>query len=122
MAKRITSVGFIVFVLALGLSGCAGKIEKYENAKKQAETKLSELEEILKPAKALARGDLSALPTDIERYKKISEKAKDPRKMQALADEVSGAMKKAAEFKPDGYQEDYEQWVQKIRARMEAIQ
>jgi len=123
MAKRNLSVVFMVFVFALVLAGCAGKIEKYENAKRQAEAKLSELEEILKPAKALEKGDLSALQNiDIERYKRISEKAKDPRKMQALADEISSALQKAAELKPEGFQSDYDQWAQKIKQRMGALQ
>jgi len=116
------NVGLSV-ILLICMLGCGEQKSdlKYQEAKRQAEEKLVELEEILKPIKALERGDLSALPTDPESLKRLSEKA-DIQTIRRLSEEVSKAMQKVFDSMPEGYEDDYDQWTQKVKQRLEAIQ
>ena len=122
MNRILVSISFSI-ILVVGLLGCGGQKSqelKYEKAKRQAEDKIAELEEILKPIKALEKGDFSALPTDPDSLKRLSEKA-DMQKIKKLNDEVNKAMRRVFELKPEGYDDDYKQWTQKMKQRLESI-
>jgi len=122
MNKMLVSINFTI-ILLVGLFGCGEQKSqelKYEEAKKQAEEKVVELEEILKPVKALERGDFSALPTDPESLKRLSGKS-NMRTIKKLNAEVNKAMRRVFELKPEGYDDDYEHWTRKIKQRLESI-
>ena len=116
------NVGLSV-ILLICMVGCGGQKPdlKYQEAKRQAEEKLAELEEILILVKALERGDLSALPTDPESLKRLSEKA-DIQSIRRLSEEVSKAMQKVFDSMPEGYEDDYAQWTQKVKQRLESLE
>jgi hypothetical protein len=120
--RILVSISFSI-ILVVGLLGCGGQQSqdlKYEQAKRQTEEKIAELEEILKPVKALERGDFSALPTDPESLKRLSEKA-NIQTIKKLSDEVNKDMRRVFELKPEGYDDDYKQWTQKMKQRLESI-
>lgn len=122
MNRILVNISFSI-ILIVGLLGCGGQKSqelKYEKAKRQAEEKITELEKILKPVKALERGDLSALPIDPDSLKRLSEKA-DIQKIKKLGDEVNKAMRRVFELKAEGYDDDYKQWTQKMKKRLESI-
>lgn len=126
MNRALVSVGFsmVLVVGLLGLLGCGVQESpelKYQKAKVQAELKIMELEEIMIPLRAMERGDFSALPTDPDELKRLSEKMK-PANIQKLANEISQATLKVFQLKPPGYDDDYKQWTQQMRERLEAIQ
>jgi len=115
---------FVGIILIVSLFGCGrqeSKTLKYEKAKREAEWKFTELEEILKPIKALERGDTSALfSADPETLKRLS-KNSNIQTIQKLSNEVTQAMERVSELKPEGYNDDYEQWTQKIKERWVSI-
>jgi len=45
-----------------------------------------------------------------------------PANIQKLANEISQATLKVFQLKPPGYDDDYKQWTQQMRERLEAIQ
>jgi hypothetical protein len=122
--RLLVSMGFsIILVVGLiGLLGCGVQSpeEKYEKAKIEAEQKIAELEEIMIPLRAMERGDFSALPADPDELKRLSEKMK-PANIQKLANEISQATLKVRQLMPPGYDDDYEQWTQQMKERLEAI-
>ncbi|MCK4359329.1 MAG: hypothetical protein KAW92_11420 [Candidatus Cloacimonetes bacterium] len=122
MNRILVSISFSI-ILIVGLLGCSGQQSqglKYEKAKRRAEEKITELEEILKPVRALERGDFSALPTDPDSLKSLSEKA-NIQTIKKLSDEVNKAMRRVFELKPEGYDDDYKQWTQKMKQRLGSI-
>lgn len=113
----------IGIILSVNLIGCAGeesKALKYEQAKKQAEEKFRELEKILKPIKALEKGDTSVFSKDPEYLKRLSKKS-NIETIQKLGREASQAMQKVYELRPESSNDDYEQWIQKITQRWKAL-
>jgi len=119
--NRILLVISFSIILLVSLIGCGGQesqVVKYEKAKKRAEKKIVELEKILKPIEALKRGNLSELPKDPDSLKKLSEKA-DIHNIKKISDEVSKNMQKVFELKPKGYDDDYKQWVQQMKRKLE---
>ena len=122
MNRILVSISFSI-ILIVGLLGCGGQQSqelKYEKAKRQAEEKITEVENILKPVKALERGDFSALPTDPDYLKRLSEKA-NIQTIKKLSDEVNKAMRRVFELKPEGYDDDYKQWTQRMKQRLGSI-
>ena len=126
MNRALVNMGFgiILVVCLFGLLGCGVQESpelKYQRAKIQAELKIMELEEIMIPLRAIERGDFSALPTDPDELKSLSEKVKNT-DIQKLVNEINAAMYKVFELKPPGYDDDYNQWTREMRERLEAIQ
>lgn len=122
MNRMFISIAFSV-VLIISMLGCGEQKTaevKYEEAKIQAENKIAELEEILIPIKAAEKGDLSAFPTDPESVKKMKEKA-DVKNIRKLSNEISKSLQKVSDLKPEGYDEDYKQWTQQMKQRLNAI-
>jgi hypothetical protein len=122
--RLLVSMGFTIILVVglIGLLGCGVQSpeEKYEKAKIEAEQKIAELEEIMIPLRAMERGDFSALPADPDELKRLSEKMK-PANIQKLANEISQATLKVRQLMPPGYDDDYEQWTQQMKERLEAI-
>ncbi len=112
----------MLVILMISMLGCGaqdGK-SKYEAAKLQAENKSTELVEILRPVKALERGDTSVLTKDPEALKRISEKM-DIKTIQKLSNEVNQAMRRVADLRPEGYKDDYDQWTKKIKEKLDSV-
>ena len=121
--NRIFTNMVLSIILIMGILGCGEQKTaemKYEEAKTQAENKITELEEILIPLKAIKSGDLSALPTDPEDIKRMNEKA-DIKNIKKLSNEVNKALQKVFELKPDGYDDDYKQWTQQMKQRLDSV-
>jgi hypothetical protein len=126
MSRVLVSIGFSIILVVVGLIGSLGcgvldsPESKYEKAKIEAEQKIAELEEIMIPLRAMERGDFSALPTDPDELKRLSEKMKTEN-MRKLANEISQAMWKVHRLVPPGYEDDYLQWQQDMHQRLDAI-
>ncbi len=121
--NRIFTNMVLSIILIMGILGCGEQKTaemKYEEAKTQAENKITELEEILIPLKAIKSGDLSALPTDPEDIKRMNEKA-DIKNIKKLSNEVNKTLQKVFELKPDGYDDDYKQWTQQMKQRLDSV-
>ncbi len=121
MKKKLVSIVVSHALVIMLLLGCAGKESKYEKAKREAEGKLAELEEILKPVKALEKGDLSVFSANPKTLKRLSKKA-SIQKIRELSEDVNRAMQKVFELKPQGYEDDYEKWTEKIKERLGSLQ
>jgi len=120
MKRLVTLVILIALVNLLGCGEQKSPEVKYTEAKSQAEQKLVEFSEIMETAKALERGDLSVLPSDPESLKRLSEKA-NTQTINKLSNELNEAMRKVSELKPEGYDDDYKQWTQEMKQRLEAL-
>jgi hypothetical protein len=124
MKKMLVAITMNV-ILVMSILGCGTQKApddklKYERAKQEAENKSAELLEILRPLKAIERGDTSLLSSDPETLKRISDKM-NKQTIQKLSNEVNQAMKRVAELKPEGYSEDYELWVKKVKEKLDSV-
>ncbi len=118
MGKKLISLNIIV-LLGVNVFGCMEQktpATKYEEAKNQAEVKIARLEEVLKPIKALQSGNFSGVSMDANRAKNV-----DMNEINKISAEVNEAMRKVFDLKPQGYDNDYNQWTQTMKQRLESI-
>ena len=122
MNKVLVNVSFSI-ALIVGLLGCGGQKSQeltYEGAKMAAEKVILKFETIMKPIKAMERGDLSAMPKDLESLEMLK-KYSNVESIKSLSNEISKAMQLVYKLKPEDASEDYNQWNQKMKQKLESI-
>ncbi len=117
--RRIVGISLLA-VLLIALLGCEGKVSKYENAKSEAEKRLAHLERILRLVKGMERSNLPVFPDDLDSLKALAQKA-DIEEIRKLSDGVVRTMRRVFELVPEGYEDDYEQWTQEMKQRLESV-
>jgi PHP family Zn ribbon phosphoesterase len=114
MKKVLVYAGFSIVLLVglISLFGCGAESRevRYEKAKIEAELKISEFEEMADQIRPMDEEDFSENPDAI---KKLAELGKQ-------IYEINVAVLKVKELMPPGYEEDYAQWSQEMRQKIEA--
>ena len=99
------------------------KPKTYEEAKKIAEEKLAELEELAGPLLALEKGDTSALPEDPKAMKELTGKAY-AKKVEKKGVEVNDAITDVLKLVPSENKailDDYQKWVAMTQGRRKRL-